>query len=64
MAQFMSNRFLDHVKAPTTEPHKKSPWLETAEHPERVTLTGLFASGHWMRSILGEDLLVVARAIA
>ncbi|MFJ1840814.1 MULTISPECIES: hypothetical protein [unclassified Streptomyces] len=52
------------VKAPTVEPDKKAPWLEAAGYPEHITLISLFASDHWRRSILSDDLLVVTRAIA
>lgn len=52
------------VKAPTVEPDKKATWLEAAGYPEHITLINLFASGHWRRSVLSDDLLVVTRAIA
>ncbi|WP_158678814.1 hypothetical protein [Streptomyces sp. Tu6071] len=52
------------VKAPTVERDKKAPWLEAAGYPEHITPVSLFASGHWRRSILSDDLLAVTRAIA
>lgn len=55
---------LVRIKAPTVEPDKASPWLIAAGYPEHVTLISLFASVHWRRSILSDDLLVVAQAIA
>ncbi|GAA3826116.1 hypothetical protein ACFS5L_43105 [Streptomyces phyllanthi] len=52
------------VKAPTVEPDKTAPWLIAAGYPEPITLISLFASGHWRRAILSDDLLVVTQAIA
>ncbi|MFD7900425.1 hypothetical protein [Streptomyces sp. NPDC059743] len=51
-------------KAPAAEPDKATPWLIAAGYPEHVTLISLFASVHWRRSILSDDLLVVTQALA
>lgn len=55
---------LVRVKGPTVEPDKAAPWRIAAGYPEHVTLISLFASAHWRRAVLSDDLLVVTQAIA
>lgn len=54
---------LVRVKGPEVEPDRTAPWRIAAGYPERVTLIGLFASAHWRRAVLDDDLLVVAQAL-
>lgn len=55
---------LVRLKGPTVEPDKTAPWRIAAGYPELITLVGLFASAHWRRSILSNDLLAATQALA
>ncbi len=55
---------LVRVKGPTVEPDKTAPWRIAAGYPEHITLISLFASAHWRRSILSDDLLAATHALA
>ncbi|MGW7219049.1 hypothetical protein [Streptomyces sp. NPDC054826] len=55
---------LVRVKGPTVEPDRTAPWRIAAGYPEHITLISLFASVHWRRSILSDDLLAATQALS